>query len=45
MIGVADTGPLLALAKVEALHLLPAIFQQVITGPLFIPKRLQPALQ
>lgn len=33
MIVVADTGPLLALAKADALALLSNLYQQVITGP------------
>lgn len=33
MIAVADTGPLLALAKVNALDLLTYLYQQVITSP------------
>jgi len=33
MIVIADTGPLLALAKIKALDLLRALYQQVITSP------------
>ena len=33
MIILADTSPLLALAKVDALDLLRELYQQVITGP------------
>jgi predicted nucleic acid-binding protein len=33
MIVVADTGPLLALAKIEALDLLSGLYRQVVTGP------------
>jgi predicted nucleic acid-binding protein len=33
MIVVADTGPLIALAKIKSLHLLHELYQQIITGP------------
>lgn len=33
MIVIADTGPLLALAKIKALDLLKSLYQQVVTGP------------
>jgi len=33
MIAIADAGPLLALAKVSALDLLPKLYQQVIASP------------
>lgn len=34
MIVVADTGPLLALAKIEALNLLSALYDQIIASPI-----------